>query len=137
MSPEDEAQLRYLMRKKRELPLPLSEILSRTTRRFSSATQPGPSIKQQAQIGALEQQRIESQKKKEDALNVKQELQQQKKEQQLIKKSAQRYNKEKKSFQKDLEKENVKLKKLKDPRAIVKQAELIRVMNKNYEKRFE
>lgn len=37
MSPEEEAQLRHLLRLERQLPQPISQLFRRTTKRFSRA----------------------------------------------------------------------------------------------------
>ena len=48
MSPEEKAHLRYMIRKAHQVPQPLSDLLARTTRKFSSAAQRMPSIARQA-----------------------------------------------------------------------------------------
>ena len=63
MSPEEAAQLRYLMRRSQELPQPMSQLFQRASKRMSAARPSMPSITSQA---ATEVKAEETHKKKLD-----------------------------------------------------------------------
>ena len=48
MRPEDEAQLRYLMRKGKQLPMPISHLLKSVSKKRSKFVEKKPSVEQQA-----------------------------------------------------------------------------------------
>lgn len=50
MSPEDDAQLRHLLRKGKQLPMPTSHLLGSVSRRWSRFAELPPTLKRQSEI---------------------------------------------------------------------------------------
>lgn len=140
MGPDEEKKLRQLLLLKRQLPEPDWNLINRATKRFGRFAERGPTMESQAATGAREQQRIDTKRKKDEETRLKQEQaqreKQQKEDQEAISRSIKRYNEEKKAFQQDLNRENSRLNKLKRPESILKRAEIIKQMNKNFEYRY-
>ena len=140
MSPEQEAQLRQLLRTSHKLPEPSWNLFNRTSRRFSQLAERMPTIQSQAATGMREQKREETIKQKQQEEKEKQEKQQQKQEekekQKIFLESYKKFDKEKKSFKRDIDKETKKLSKLKQPSAIADQREKLRIMKENYDSFF-
>ena len=133
MSPEDKAQLRYLLRQSQQLPQPVSQLLARASRRHGFGAKKIPTIQEQQR----QQQRQTQKQERQTQKIIKQEQMNEMKTQTKL--QNEKLKKEKKiikarlAFKKDIEKENQKLEKLKKTPDILKQAEIIKIMNQNLE----
>ena len=135
MGPDDEKRIRQLLVQKRKLPEPAWNLFARATKRFSQLAERQPSIEAQAKQGAKEQEQIASAQMKQDTLLRKAAEKEQKAAEKEQEKKLKQQVKETKSFKADIEKQNVRLSKLKKVPDILRQANLIRIMNENLEKR--
>lgn len=95
MTTEEEAQLRHLMRKGKELPMPISHLLKLVSGRPSRFAPVQPSLTEQAARQRREVKSLETFKAREEAMKQKQEQKEQREKEKKIAKEekiAKRYN---------------------------------------------
>lgn len=137
MNSEQDAKLRQLLRQSRELPEPSWNLFSRVSKRFSRLADPRVGIERQAkeaqdvsQREEQEKRQVQQQKEKDEKKRA--DLEKRELEKTVAQKAKQRM-KEKKNATKDIERQNTRLAKMKNIPQILRQAEILRTMNTNFE----
>lgn len=137
MTTEDDKQLRQVLRMMNKLPDPDWNLFARTTKRWSSSRPAMPTIKSMAQskqnLELQRQKQVEKDEYAKKKIEAKDKVKAEKEKQQIISQSIHQYKREKKAFEKDLNRMNTRLDRLKNPKKIIRQAEIIKTMNENLE----